>query len=131
MTTAIGTQGIVVCDGESGMRRLSITNNNGGTTFLPEGRYLVELVYGFEDEETGTVRHGRLLREEDIQVARKVGTCEYDSEYWRKRVEGPDAKPHDRDHLRRVLEAEKNFDPSYVYFHVWSSNPNWFPGETE
>lgn len=128
MTQAIkaGTLGYVDVDGDLNtrpmpLRTMSFTNNVGGTEHLPKGRYLVRLNdRGFHDYETGAVLHGNLVDEKDIETARRIGTSEYGSEYWKEQVEA--GEPHAQDHYDRTLKAEQNFDPSYVMFHLRDDN---------
>jgi hypothetical protein len=53
---------------------ISITNDLGGTTPLPPGRYRVGVVRAFDDYETGGRMIGRLLDEQDVELARTTGT---------------------------------------------------------
>jgi hypothetical protein len=54
-----------------------ITNDVGGTSMLPPGRYRVEVVRQWHDYETGIRMVGELLDEADWEVARLAGTTGY------------------------------------------------------
>ena len=99
---------------------VSFSNNVGGTSELPEGRYLVGLVHGFHDYETGQVLHGRLLDPEQIEVARQAGNVW--QEGWKI-----DRLPDGR--AETAMETYEVYDPSFVMFHPQGAcGQVWFPG---
>ena len=89
--------------------KVTITNDVGGTTALPEGRYEVEVGKGWDDYETGAHFKGKLVKKADIAVARKAGTTGYKPEHYAERY-GESSEV-----ARRAAEAAKTFDPKTVY----------------
>ena len=89
------------------VREVSILNDTGGTEILPKGRYKVAVTRTWDDYETGGHGAGRLVRDEDIAVARKAGTTGYTPKDFGKYGE----KMH-----MEVVKAAREFDPAKVYF---------------
>lgn len=67
MTTGVAT-------GTGPFDAVYITNDVGGTTELPPGRYRVALERSWDDYETGIRMVGRLVEESDIEIATRAGT---------------------------------------------------------
>lgn len=87
---------------------VSVTNNVGGHSSLPVGRYPVRITKAWEDYETGRRLIGELLDPKDIETARKAGTTPYTPEHYVK---------CGADHVEKVKKALAEFDPKTVYFH--------------
>ena len=63
----------------SGTWSVGMRNDMGGTTDLPKGRtYRVQLTRTFNDHEIGGRGVGILMSEEDVTLARKIGTTPYE-----------------------------------------------------
>ena len=102
---------------------VSFSNNVGGTSELPEGRYRVELIGGFDDWETGRVLHGRLIDPEQIEIARQAG------QVWQEGWKIP-RLPDGR--AETAMETPKVYDPTLVMFHAQGAfGQVWFPGLNE
>ena len=61
-----------------GQYDLCIDNDLGGTVGMPPGTYSIQVTKTFYDYETGRRGIGLLVKPEDIETARKVGTTEYE-----------------------------------------------------
>jgi hypothetical protein len=83
------------------LETLSIQNDMGGHSNLPDGQYRVRVVKGWFDYESGKHYICELLEEKDIETARKVGTTGHPPEKARK-----DAKPFDP---KTVYVSQFNF----------------------
>jgi hypothetical protein len=81
---------------------VSIHNDLGGDEFLPPGRYRVGVVRAFDDYETGGRMIGRLLDEQDVELARTTGTTGH------SRTDLPAG--------RRTDLKGSEFRPALVYF---------------
>ncbi len=71
-----GPVGTVDCaaSGLGDITSVSIHNDQGGTGFLPPGRYRVQVVRAWEDDEIGGRAEGILLDEADVRLATVAGT---------------------------------------------------------
>ena len=117
MSVTKGQKGIAVSCGKLGTGPIvSINNNVGGTTELPEGRYRVEIIREFYDYEVGVRLHGRLLDAEQIASSRKTG------EVLKPEWEGLSLP---LGYAKTAMETIAIFDPTLVMFH---SN-DFLPGE--
>lgn len=96
---------------------VSITNDVGGTTTLPRGRYRVQIVKEWGDYETGQVIHGKLLDEKDIAKAKKAGTTPWTPEHYRREY------PANPSLAKEVAKAKKSFNPTIVYFSEHNCEP--------
>jgi hypothetical protein len=87
---------------------VSVTNDVGGTSALPVGRYAVRITKGWDDYETGRRLIGELLDPKDIETARKAGTTGRTPEEYVK---------YGADHVEKAKKAAADFNPKIVYFH--------------
>lgn len=68
------TRGTVSCRIELGeITNVSIINDQGGTGFLPEGEYEVELIRAWDDYEIGGRAEGVLTDPAQIELSRQAG----------------------------------------------------------
>jgi hypothetical protein len=108
----VGDVGIAVsklCGTHAGdSMTVSVTNDVGGHSSLPEGRYPVRITKTWDDYETGRRMIGELLFPKDIETARKAGTTGRTAEEYAK---------YGADHVEKVKKAAAAFDPKTVYFH--------------
>lgn len=100
------TTGMLYC--QKGILNSSmIINNVGGSTALPAGSYRVALIESSYDDETGIRCTGELLENDDIALARRIGTTTFTPEDYRK---------YGKERYEQVLKASRNFEPQIVYF---------------
>jgi len=90
-------------------KKVCITNDVGGTEYLPEGRYEVEIEEEWDDYETGIHYKGKLVRKTAINRARKAGTTGYKLEHYASRY-GSESEI-----AKSAAKAAKEFDPATVY----------------
>lgn len=109
----VGDVGIAVsklCGTHAGdSTTVSVTNDVGGHSSLPLGRYPVRITKTWDDYETGRRMIGELMFPKDIETARKAGTTGYTPEHY--------AKKCNAEFVENVKKALAAFDPKTVYFH--------------
>jgi hypothetical protein len=89
------------------IKQATIVNDVGGTSELPLGSYLVSVERTWNDYETGKHGKGKLVQKGHIDIARKIGTTGYTVN---------DFKKYGQKMMDEVEKAQKDFDPSTVYF---------------
>lgn len=105
----IGTAICKLCGTHAGdSTTVSVTNDVGGHSSLPTGRYAVRITKSWDDYETGRRLIGELLDPKDIETSRKAGTTGHTPESYAKYGAG---------HVEKVKKAAAEFDPKTVYFH--------------
>jgi hypothetical protein len=85
-----------------------ITNNVGGTAYLPVGYYRVRLLESWYDDETGMRCIGELLDPKDIETARKAGTTRFTPEDYRK---------YGQKRYEETAKAAREFNPARIHFY--------------
>jgi hypothetical protein len=74
MTGLAGTIGLVRCVTRLGeITSVSILNDRGGTSWLPEGFYVVRITRAWHDYEIGWRCWGDLLSPADVELSRQAG----------------------------------------------------------
>lgn len=112
MKPVVGDVGVAVsklCGTHAGdSMTVSVKNDVGGHSNLPEGRYLVRITKAWEDYETGRRLIGELMFQKDIETSRKAGTTGRAADEYAK---------YGSAHVEQVKKAAAEFDPKTVYFH--------------
>ena len=88
---------------------LSIQNDVGGHSDLPDGQYRVRVVKGWFDYESGKHYICELMDEKDVETARKIGTTGHTAGHFR--LQFP-TQPHLAEGAEK---AAREFNPRIVY----------------
>jgi hypothetical protein len=109
----VGAVGIVRCTTRlHDITSVGITNDQGGSSFLPEGSYRVRVTRAWDDDEIGGRAEGVLVDPADIETAREAGTTGFP-------VRQPLAP-------ERVFFAQADFTPIPVTVGDPASVGRWF-----
>lgn len=82
-----------------------VTNDVGGGSFLPPGKYRIRVIKGWYDYENGKNYKCQLIHDADVEKARKAGTTGH---------AGP-TETDSEERNAKLTKAAKEFDPHTVY----------------